>query len=412
MNTNRIKQLFVRLAKDLSVPSDPGVRQPKGPRMLDRSLVVRGSLVLEGQFADCFMSALENICSEVLRDETPWSRASVDDLVTESLSNVLTVASENREDAIRAESNRLLARLKDQPDEWEVEFSIGGMQTDCHGFAFGRVQFVCDAIQLPVPMSGLTDEAGWVRSMFARLRVRAIDQQSAIPIAENELDRLLAVLNALCANSPPSLFRIHRGQPENPFRYQVNRARRTSKAKPLTRFGSHRVGVDISRDQLNTQLKSRGGDLVCDLLTRDDSFAARLLNGFALAGAASVEQQPQVSFLLFAIALESTVLGGQIKEGLTYKLCTRVAHLLAVSVDRRRKLVAEVDELYRIRSVLVHKGEDRVAKSDLVRIWQICMYALHILNSLPAFRAMTTSEQLEQWFEDRVLGMRDAAEGT
>jgi hypothetical protein len=128
------------------------------------------------------------------------------------------------------------------------------------------------------------------------------------------------------------------------------------------------------------------------------------VNGYAIAGAASVERQPQLSFLLFAIALESTVLGNQTNMEITYQLSSRIAHLLAKDLDRRRALSKEVRELYRLRSEIVHNGEDQVAKSDLIRIWQICMLALRVITTWPTFTSMSTAEELDKWFEDRMLG--------
>lgn len=401
MNTNKIKQIFLRLMNELSilVPQD----QPKEPRLLDHSLIVHGRLLLEGDGADHFTDALEEVCTEVLRDGT-WSRGSVTDLLAECVANVASSPSDQRQGAIRAESANLVEKLKALPLGWEVEFSIGGMLPDCDGFTFGRMHFLASAVKLSVAMPGLTDANNSVKSIFVKVKVSAIDQESAIAIAEVDLDRQLSVLNALCAQSPPSLFRIHRGQPENPFRYQVIRAKKVSEANPSTRFGSSRIGLEIPRLNLETQLKSRRGDLISNFLERRDSFAGRLTSGFAIAGAACVEQQPQLSFLLFAIALESTILGSQTNTEIAYQLSSRVAHLLAKKIDRRRALAKEVSELYRLRSKVVHSGEDQIAKSDLIRIWQICMLALSAIATRSEFSKMSTAEELDQWFEDRMLG--------
>jgi hypothetical protein len=401
MNTNKIKQIFLRLMNELSIlaPRD----QPKESRLLDHSLIVHGRLLLEGVGADHFTDALEEVCAEVLPDGT-WSRGSVTDLLAECVANVASASSDERQGAIRAESVNLAEKLKALPLDWEVEFSIGGMLPDCNGFTFGRMHFASSTVKLPVPMPGLTDADGSVTSIFVKVKVRAIDQVSAIAIAESDLDQQLSVLNALCAQSPPSLFRIHRGQPENPFRYQVIRANKVREVNPSTRFGSRRIGVEISRSGLEAQLKARRGDLVSSFLERRDSFAERLMSGYAIAGAGCVERQPQLSFLLFAIALESTILGSQTNMEITYQLSSRVAHLLTKDIGRRRALAKEVSELYRLRSKVVHSGEDQIAKSDLIRIWQFCMLALSAIATRPEFGDMSTAEELDRWFEDRMLG--------
>jgi hypothetical protein len=122
------------------------------------------------------------------------------------------------------------------------------------------------------------------------------------------------------------------------------------------------------------------------------------------AGTACVESKPQLAFLLFAIALESVVLGKQIKAEITYQLSARVAHLLASTIDARRSMVAQVNDLYKLRSAIVHSGENEVSETDMYTIRGICLSSLQTLATSPDFSAMKSVEDLDQWFEDRMLG--------
>jgi len=402
MNASRIKQIFRELVASISDVKPAG--QPGVPHQLNQSLIIHGSLVLHGSDADKFSDAIERIGAEVRKDGT-WCRSSLTELFADCAAKVLCQPPDHRQRAASTESERLVIALRAVPEEWEVELSVGGMLPDCSGFKFGRIEFVAQSVKLPAPIPGLTKDDKSVSSLFARISVRAVDQESAINAAENEVDHELAVLNALCADAPPSLMRIHRGQPENPFRYSVVRAKKAVVARHSMTFGSRTIGIELPRLSLEGQIRARGGLHVSGLLARQDSFARRIATGYAIAGAGCVEREPQLSFLLFAIALESTVLGAQVKAEIAYQLSARIVHLFGGDVARRRQLAKRVNDLYRLRSNIVHKGDTDIERNDLLRMWRTCMYALSILATNPKFSLMTDSEGLDRWFEDRLLGV-------
>ena len=122
------------------------------------------------------------------------------------------------------------------------------------------------------------------------------------------------------------------------------------------------------------------------------------------AGAACVEPKAQLSFLLFAIALESVVLGKQIKTESTYQLSARVAHLLASTVSAKRSVVEEVNSAYGLRSAIVHSGENEISRTNLYTIRAICLSSLQTLATSSDFSGMKRVEELDQWFDDRMLG--------
>ncbi|MGB8030301.1 MAG: hypothetical protein WCF30_11620 [Terracidiphilus sp.] len=406
MNIGRIKQIFRDLVGSISDVKPPG--QPGVPQQLNQSLIVHSRLVLHGSDADKFSDAIERIGAEVRKDGT-WCRSSLTGLFADCAANVLCQPPDQRQRAVSTESERLVIALRAVPEEWEVELSVGGMLPDCGGFKFGRIEFVAQNVKLPAPIPGLTKDDKSVSSLFARISVRAVDQESAIDAAENEVDHELAVLNALCADAPPSLMRIHRGQPENPFRYAVVRAKKAVEARHSMTFGSRTIGIELPRLSLEGQIRARGGLHVSGLLARQDSFAQRVATGYAIAGAGCVEREPQLSFLLFAIALESTVLGAQVKTEIAYQLSARLVHLFGGDVARRRQLAKRVSDLYRLRSNIVHKGDTDIERNDLLRMWRTCMYALSIWATNPKFSLMTDSEGLDRWFEDRLLGVPEVS---
>lgn len=75
-----------------------------------------------------------------------------------------------------------------------------------------------------------------------------------------------------------------------------------------------------------------------------------LLTSIEWAGRATVETKREEAFLLFAISLETLVLPESDKDELTYRLRTRVPHLLAGSRIQRKELSDKLKKLYRARS--------------------------------------------------------------
>ena len=114
--------------------------------------------------------------------------------------------------------------------------------------------------------------------------------------------------------------------------------------------------------------------------------------------------QTSIGISAFCDRPGSVALGKQIKSEITYQLSARVAHLLASTIDARRSIVAQVNDLYKLRSAIVHSGEDEVSETDMYTIRGICLSSLQTLATSPGFAAMKCVEDLDQWFEDRMLG--------
>jgi hypothetical protein len=139
------------------------------------------------------------------------------------------------------------------------------------------------------------------------------------------------------------------------------------------------------------------------LASLENEFHKRLVSGYALAGSACVDIHPERSFLMFAIALESVVLGKETKSELTHQLATRVAHLIGNGPAGRKHVVRWVNNLYERRSRIVHTGEYGVSRTELALIQYYCMAALANLTLSPAFEGFNANSQLEAWFKDRML---------
>jgi hypothetical protein len=127
------------------------------------------------------------------------------------------------------------------------------------------------------------------------------------------------------------------------------------------------------------------------------------LAAYVLAGTACTDILEQRSFLLFAIALESVVLGKSIKTEIGFQLSIHVANLLGDGIDGKRIVKKDVNKLYAIRSGVAHAGKSEVPAEEVGRMRQLCLRALLVLTVSPAFATMTKSAELDDWFTDRLL---------
>jgi hypothetical protein len=131
--------------------------------------------------------------------------------------------------------------------------------------------------------------------------------------------------------------------------------------------------------------------------------AAVMLAAVQWAGRAAVEPTREQAFLLYAIALETLMLPEDDRQGLTYRLRLRVAHLLGRNGAERKELSLRIRDLYEVRSSIVHSGSYEVSEIDLSRMRLItrqCILRTLVHRRIRQFR---TPKEFGEWFESRVL---------
>jgi hypothetical protein len=129
----------------------------------------------------------------------------------------------------------------------------------------------------------------------------------------------------------------------------------------------------------------------------------RLLGAIKWAGKASATEKREDSFIFYAIALESLLLGQHHHDQLTYKLRLRAAHLLGLKASARARIRDRVKRLYDLRSTIVHSGRTKVPRADLDELRIFAQSCIIRLLSDHTFTKCLTDDQLEDWFEDKVL---------
>jgi len=402
MNTNRIKQIFVELAQAMPEPGfQLSDKVGPGPVILTEPLAVRGNLVLYGEIATIFFEALEKITEAIRSDET-WNRNAVEEIFVHCLKEVAQAPLNTRSEAIKYQAERLMDELNRHPSIWTMDLSVYGMHLNCAGLRFGRLDFISDRVKSPISVPGLADASCEDEVLFARVCVEAIGKDAALDRARGLVEQHLRILNALCARYLPSATRIF--HTAEAFRsVAVSRGHEMSEASSGATFHFKNLGLLLERHDLEEFLKQRGGESISTMLREPNPFAKRVLNAFEIAGTACLERRPHLSFLLFAIALESLILGETNTIELKFQLGVRVAHLLSENVADRRALVKHLSDLYRIRSKIVHSGDTEVADSQVRAIEDMCLGALIAIARSAGFGPMTRAEDLDDWFNERLL---------
>jgi hypothetical protein len=128
-----------------------------------------------------------------------------------------------------------------------------------------------------------------------------------------------------------------------------------------------------------------------------------ILASLQWAGRASVESRKEEAFLLYAIALESLIMIDNDHDELTYRLSTRIAHLIGKNCDSRKRIVNEVKALYNTRSKIVHSGKYQVTDADLAYIRLVTKNCILRIIIEPPFNSMKTINELVGWFNEQIL---------
>jgi len=404
INTNQIKQTFVKLAKRLV---DSKLSQPDRSLALPESFgapfLIRAHIALSGEDASAYFDALDSIVAVVAEEET-WSRSSIDLILTDCLNSVLQNRPHGPSNPIKEQANRLIEGFKQPPGKWMVALHVSGMDQSCAEISFGRLRFATAGLEIPSGAHVFPSHLPKGEHVYAYLEVEAIDRHSAVARAKTSLREHLAILNALCSSGVPSHFRLTH-EPETAPIYSLFSVAPIGEPLPPIAFDAVHSRIPLTRSDLEKALADRNGEEISRALrSKPSEFWDRLLSGYVLAGEASVEPASERSFLLFAIALESVLLGKNTKTELGYQLGLRVAHLVSGNIEGRRDAAKHIQNLYDRRSRIVHAGETEVPESDLSIVRLFCLSCLHKL----AGSAVTiTNVALERWFKDRMLGANE-----
>ncbi|MBK9260241.1 MAG: hypothetical protein IPM54_10440 [Polyangiaceae bacterium] len=408
----------------------PRTIDPQDTRRGLRYMTPSGAIFLdEAQRAELFQ-LVENIRTKYAKHE--WSFAKIKDVVQEAI----LVARENADREMDKEQRRrAIAHIEtvlDKPFiEWEVYFSIIGINEDCLPIDVGRTSFhpppdslsaklvFADDAPCDLPESvrascrqgareEIDDEFG--NSPWACVKVMAFegDDSAAATAGLEEIRLTLDVVNFYA-----DLWR--------PINYRARAALKCEPDPTILAYIARPVGKEVfspATDNVGPiddvwlypadaeAAKEYAFDRVAEILKKDDTNRTeidhRLLAALRWAGRATIARRRDEAFLLFMMALEALVMGTKHADAITYRLQLRIGQLASPEV--RKKLSTEIRELYDKRSRLVHSGIAEISELDLWRARNITKDTVIKLLQREPFVSMTKNKEMDDWFDDRIAG--------
>jgi hypothetical protein len=361
---------------------------------------IHGGVKMRPAFVEARFETLEKL-NEHLCPDGVWGRSSIDDTLWDFICRVADLQPDQRSTGITKVVEDAVLCFTKAPSSWVVDIVVYGFDQGCAGVRFGRMVLIAEDINAVAQQQDMVDGFPPGTHVLARMETTAIDERSAIERAESALDEHLMIINALCASRVPSMIEVSR---TNQMQLDHS-ARRVAGGQP-------EAGVHISVQHRKFPLaghelrsvveKPLGARIHSMLAAPENEFNRRVLLGYQFAGTGCVDHRPERSFLMFAIALESSILEKTETE-ITYQLATRVAHLIGKGLGGRQLVVQHIKLLYKRRSQIVHAGQYGVSQKEAVLMFVYCMAALGMLAAGPSFQGFVTNSELENWFKDRIL---------
>src|SRR5581483_10386191 len=368
----------------------------------DRTVLInRGdhTVILTGDDADRYSGIAQAIYTAVSA-RRPMSRSAITDLVDNYLLRVLKSGDHRENSSIRellaAEMKDLKRKLFEKTKRWKVHLTVEGLAPSGLPQLVGNSNFELyeetqiaelktRLLQVRAQSGAAVNEAVEAQMQadldtlkgkaVATISVSAVDQAAAIEIARRNLQITIDTINFYASREKLGGWAFLPGDSSSQAELQIA----ISDAGDL-HAGYRRAGP-IRKIPLNQLAGRPGFKRVSDILSKEErsDLEERILASFQWAGRAQVEQRRDEAFLLYAIALESLLLGRDIKTELSYQLGLRCAHLGGgPAIEDRRLVLEQIASLYNVRSATVHSGSFAVSEADLELIRQYTLVSLFI----------------------------------
>lgn len=305
---------------------------------------------------------------------------------------------------------KLAGRLSAEPSTHRIYIAVEGITEDSLPHAFGEVTFVTGREarrEILRPLGGgerAGTEAERLRERYpgttACTEVLSGDHVDAGERGRRRIAEVLDVLNFYADVLEPPLGRpwvAVRGQ-----RHQTWCGASVSDESSNVHFSDRWFPITLPRST-SDRAKELGYWRVSELLASGtrSRLEQRLVTALRHAGRASVAVEPERAVLGYMIALETALIG---KNGGGGKLALRTAHVIARKVENRRKIVKRVQDLYEKRSRIVHAGDLEASSDDVAHARHYAKESILRLIFDEPYRAMKTIDELEEFFNDCVLG--------
>lgn len=314
--------------------------------------------------------------------------------------------------------------------EWRVFFPVVGLKSSKNFETFGNVSFVdaspetlqtlAEQIDLINQETLHSDEekarfreifTEQVRRLFSggaigKVEVSAVEKHAALSLARNAILDVIDILNFFSMTIYPRDLRVHVFLP--------NEAR-GNRSEVMYFAGDDSFAFDFSNEaalqmldlpSLSAEDAERiGMTRIREILAKPNKteIERTFLAASRMAGKANVASRREDAFLLYAIAVESVIVGGDEKTDITYKLSTRGAHLLGNSLESRIAIKDDLKRLYGIRSGIVHRGQTGFPDDELLLMRRYCFRALKSMFTNSEVQKMSKKTDLSAWFDCKML---------
>jgi hypothetical protein len=380
-------------------------------------------VILVGEDADTYTDLAGSIC-ETVAERRPVSKQAikglVDDFFMRALPNGDHTTNPNLGDQLSREADELKTALFDKPQDWEARLVVEGLAPSGLPCRVGNVQFqhlddaglaglkehVSVLIKNLQPRdvdSALTTMSNnlevWRGKTIAVLSINAVDGEAAIQAAKRKLQITVDAINLFSPRESMGgwVFLPGDTMPQREFVL----ATCENSITPVFRSAGPRRKIPLS------QISQRKGFArVSELLGKESpiDLEDRILASVQWAGRAQVEARPEEAFLLYAIALESLLLGRDVKTELTYRLAVRCAHIVGgPTLEDKKRVIDQIQSLYQLRSRIVHSGSFVVGEPQLALIRDYALLTVLLVVDRAPFDSMRTVKEFETWLENQVL---------
>lgn len=407
----------------------------KSAFLQSRSRVDSGSLQLTREDIEKENQAVSTIHNAVKgKKKDKWSRTEIDRLFQDAIFHSLDITQQSSQE-FDQRLEEALTQLRSSLDlplkKWEFYHVVLGLDVGEERRKIGNVEFFHadeeNLEQILNRINDITDDSlnspeekeqfkdiyrqqvlnYFSNAAIAVLDVLAGDIVAARNLALEELQTTLDIINFYSLSIHNEGLRVRVFLPGDAVGTQSLNITFKEDESINLEFPRHGPLVNFHLTSLNEEHSNKLG------LTRlnhilinpaPNKIEQQLLAAVRIAGKAVSHIRREDSFLLHAIALESVLVGGKEITDLTYKLSTRCAHLLGKDLEMRKEIKKEVSRLYGIRSAIVHRGENDFADADFFKIRRYTQNVLVALLSREEFKNFTNKEELNQWFDDKMLG--------
>jgi Apea-like HEPN len=380
------------------------------------------TITLTGQEAERYSQAIHAI-EQALGPDALISRAGISDLAADAFGAVASVhqphGSPMYKETLKSAMQRFRDALHAKPDAWEVHIPISGVAHSELPFNVGRVSLWCAnehnlsdfkaSILRAQSSSDFLDKSfqqtiaeGLRDRTVAHVEVLAIDANAASKAAHKLLQQTLDAVNFYADRDHYRMWLSMWSTDDKPFDREVVLRKKQG--------GCHIRNEEIGRQRtmpLRQAAEKRGFARLASLLAARNptDLQDRVLTAVKWAGRARIESRAEERFLLYAIALETLLLGGKQDVELSYRLAIRGAHLLSGD-DLQSRLLTEkqLRDLYALRSKIVHSGAITVSDTQLATLELYARIAIVTVLDREPFAKMLVESELEDWFRAQLLG--------